>query len=195
MKSRKRTTKGKANQFVMLKNTFIFSDVFKRLTNAARVAWILLRSQIKYEGDIDVKFPYSDAQEFMDRNTWRRAIVTLEREGLIEKIQEGGLFRRTNIYRLVYSIRGMDSHTLRKEGNAQTGMEMHTVTSGNAPATVGKSIPSTVCKSPLECDAHEWAWSVKDKKYKCAHCGVLTYSREGSNAYQLSKGKMLRKDQ
>ncbi len=186
-----KTNKGKSNQFVMLKNTFIFSDVFKRLTNAARVAWILLRSQVKYDGDTDIKFPYSDAQKFMDRNTWARAIDLLQREGMIEKIQEGGLYRRTNIYRLVYSIRGMDMHTVGNQEKHQTGMEKHTVTNSSLVPTVGKSILSTVCKSTLECKSHEWKWSIKDRKYKCSHCGILTYSREGSDAYQLRKNESL----
>lgn len=164
--------------FTPTDNKLIDSDLYKKLTNAARVAYLLLCRQRKHFGQTDVIFPYSHAQEYMDRNTWRRAISLLISEGLILKEQEGGLYRRKNIYKiiLVQSIRGMETHTANNEGNHQTGMENHTVTPSHCPLTVGKSIPTTVCKSPLECD-HEWKWGIKDRKWKCSLCGILTYHK------------------
>ena len=156
-------------------NSLIDSNTYKKLTNSARVAYLLLCRQRKHYGQTEVCFPYSDAQEYMDRNTWSRAIKNLEQNLLISKEQVGGLYRKKNIYKiLVQSIRGMEINTVELMEKVRTGRGIHTVNIDNPDSTVGKSIPTTVCKSILD---HQWKWSVKDRKWKCSACGELTYSK------------------
>jgi len=52
----------------------------------------------------------------MNRNTWSRAIKELIACGMIEKKQEGGLYRRVNIYTITLgiSIRGIGIATIKK---------------------------------------------------------------------------------
>lgn len=174
----RKSKKDRLPPFTPTENSLIDSDAYKKLTNASRVAYLLLCRQRKFFSQPEVCFPYSDAQEYMDRNTWAKAIRLLEENGLISKTQEGGLYRRKNIYKImVYSVRGMESHTVKNTLNTQTGMEKHTVDFEKIAPTVCKPIPLTVCKSPLEC-SHKWDWSIKDRKWKCQLCGILTCSKE-----------------
>ena len=129
--------------FTPTDNKLIDSDIYKKLTNASRVAYLLLCRQRKHHGQADVCCPYDYAEGYMERHTWSRAITELIERGLISKKQEGGLYRRKNIYKI---------NTL---GISIRGVDITTVTSGKARPTVLKSPLSTVCKSPLECDK-EW---------------------------------------
>lgn len=77
------------------------SPAFKKLTNAARVAYLLLKCQCKEAGQREVIFPYGHAEPYMTRHTYSKAIRQLVEFGFIEKSDRGGLFRRTNVYRLI----------------------------------------------------------------------------------------------
>ena len=81
-------------------NTLIDSDTYKRLTNSARVAYLLLCRQRRRFDQPDVCLPYSIAEGYMHRITWNKAIKQLEAEGLVRITQKGGLYRKTNIYKL-----------------------------------------------------------------------------------------------
>ncbi len=81
-------------------NSLIDSDCYKKLTNASRIAYLLLCRQKKRIDQAEVCFPYSHAQAYMNRNTWSRSIRELTEAGLVKKKQEGGLYRRVNIYSL-----------------------------------------------------------------------------------------------
>lgn len=83
----------------------IKSEAFKKLTNAARVTYLLLKAQCCKPNQVEVKFPYTDALPYMNKHTYSRSIKQLIELGFIEKTQEGGLYRRTNIYRFVESWR------------------------------------------------------------------------------------------
>lgn len=74
------------------------SDAFKKLSNPSRVAFLLLRAQLKNHEQTEVIYPYSHAQEYMKKDTFARAIRELEEMGFIRKTQFGGLFRKTNAY-------------------------------------------------------------------------------------------------
>jgi len=74
------------------------SDAFKEISHASKTALLLLRAQLKNHGQVEVKFPYSHAEEYMDRHTFARSIRELEKRGFIRKTQLGGLYRRANIY-------------------------------------------------------------------------------------------------
>ena len=100
--------------FTPTENNLIDSDIYKKLTNASRVAYLLLCRQKKHFNQTEVCFPYSHAQEYMNRNTWSRAIKELIACKMIEKKQEGGLYRRVNIYTIHgISIRGIDIATVK----------------------------------------------------------------------------------
>lgn len=80
-----------------------------QLTNASRTAYLLLKLQCKHYDDLEVKFPYSHAQPYMNRNTFSRAIQQLEELGFIERSFLGGLYRRTTIYRFIETWEGIKS--------------------------------------------------------------------------------------
>lgn len=84
--------------FVYLTKSMINSDRFKRLTNASRIAYLLLKSQVKSSSTYLVKFPYTHAVPYMEKGTFSASIKQLIREKFIEKTQAGGLYRKTNIY-------------------------------------------------------------------------------------------------
>ena len=102
--------------FTPTENSLIDSDIYKKLTNASRVAYLLLCRQKRRFNQTDVIFPYSQAQDYMNRNTWSRAIKELTACEMIEKKQEGGLYRRVNIYTIIPGIyrRGIGIATIKK---------------------------------------------------------------------------------
>jgi len=79
----------------------IKSEAYKRLTNASRTAYLLLKAQCYRSDQIEVKLPYSQTQEYMRKHTFTRAIRELEDLGFIKISQRGGMFRKTNIYLLI----------------------------------------------------------------------------------------------
>ena len=100
--------------FTPTENRLIDSDIYKRLTNASRVAYLLLCRQKRHFDQTEVCFPYSHAAEYMNRNTWSRSIKELIKTGMISKTQNGGLYRRTNHYKIHgISIRGIDIATVK----------------------------------------------------------------------------------
>lgn len=117
--------------FTPTDNHLIDSYIYKKLTNASRVAYLLLCRQRRRWDQTEVCFPYSDAQEYMDAKTWKRAIRELEQSGLVMIKQEGGLYRRKNIYTIMaYSIRTVEMHRVENAKKGQTGVEMHRVNFG-----------------------------------------------------------------
>ena len=118
--------------FVPMMKDMLNHKAYMGLNNSSRVAYLLLKAQVKRFDQTEVKFPYSDAMKYMDRHTFSKAITQLEASGFIQKTFEGGLYRRTNIYKFVEawrgaslvrppymdnSIRGVEKRTVRKGGN------------------------------------------------------------------------------
>jgi hypothetical protein len=95
-----KSKKDRLPPFVAIFKETIKSESFKRLTNASRVAYLLLKSQCRHFDQTDVIFPYSQAAEYMHKGTWNTSIKQLKTEGFIGIEQKGGLYRKTNIYRL-----------------------------------------------------------------------------------------------
>ena len=85
----------------MIQKEMINSKAFKELTNAARVALLLLKAQCCRADQNEVKCPYVYAELYMHKHTWHSAIDLLIAKGFINKEQEGGLFRKTNVYSFV----------------------------------------------------------------------------------------------
>ena len=93
-----RHKKNRLPPFVYLTKEMLNSDAFKKLTNASRVAYLLLQAQTCKSDQTIVKFPYSRAEAYMQKQTFADSIRQLLKLGFIRKEQEGGIFRRTNIY-------------------------------------------------------------------------------------------------
>jgi hypothetical protein len=87
--------------FIPILKNMIKHDSFKQLTNAARVAYMLLQAQKTSNGDTEVIFPYTHAEQWMNRHTFSRSIKQLIELGFIERSSFGGLFRRTNQYKFI----------------------------------------------------------------------------------------------
>lgn len=102
MAKKKSTTKKPIGEpFVPITKYMIQSPAYKKLTNASRVAYLLLQAQCNKRKQQDVIFPYSHAAEYMNRHTFARSIKQLVELGFIEKSDFGGLYRRTNVYQFV----------------------------------------------------------------------------------------------
>lgn len=96
----RRSKKNRINEsFVPIIKHMIQSPAFKQLTNASRVAYLLLKAQINKSDQREVIFPYGQAEAYMDRKTFARSIRQLCELGFIEKSDFGGLYRRTNVYK------------------------------------------------------------------------------------------------
>ena len=122
--------------FTPTENSLIDSDVYKKLTNASRVAYLLLCRQKRRFDQTDVIFPYSHAAAYMDQHTWARSIKELIACGMIGKKQEGGLYRKTNIYTIHgISIRTVEMHSVVNREIQRTGAHMHSVESQAAILT------------------------------------------------------------
>lgn len=85
--------------FVPVLKEMIRSPAYKELTNAARTAHLLLKCQCCKFGQDEVRLPYRHTSEYMDQHTFSKAITQLSDLGFIEKTFEGGLYRRTNVYK------------------------------------------------------------------------------------------------
>jgi hypothetical protein len=90
--------KNRLPPFVYITKEMLNSPAFISLTNAARVTYLLLQAQISKTDQSKVKFPYTQAEKYMDRHTFTRAIKQLTNKGFIRQSQEGGLYRKTNAY-------------------------------------------------------------------------------------------------
>lgn len=101
MRRRDRGPSKKLPPFVPIFKEMIISPAYKQLTNASRIAYFLLKAQLNRPEQDEVKFPFSDAEGYMDRHTFSRAISQLAELGFIEKSFMGGLYRRTNIYKFI----------------------------------------------------------------------------------------------
>ena len=118
----KKKRQNKLPPFVAIFKAMIKSDAYKSLSNASRVAYLLLKNQIKHKDQREVIFPYSHAEEYMTRRAFCNAINQLSEKGFIEITQKGGLYRRTNVYRFVngWSPLIRDQHMENIEGGAET---------------------------------------------------------------------------
>lgn len=93
--------------FIPVLKSMVTSFPFKELTNAGRVAYILLKLQVQKTGQQEVIFPYSHAEPYMNRHTFGSAIKQLIELEFIEKSDFGGLFRRTNVYKFLEGWRNV----------------------------------------------------------------------------------------
>ena len=90
--------KEKNTEFINIPKNLIYSNAFISLTNAARIAYILILSQ--RAGGKDIKFPYSSASIYLDRHTYSNSLKSLSNKGFITIKQKGGQYRKTNTFDL-----------------------------------------------------------------------------------------------
>lgn len=109
--SRKRKKNHINEPFIPILKHMIKSPAFKALSNPARVAYLLLKAQINSHDQQEIIFPYSHAMEYMEKRTFSAALKQLIKMGFIEKTQFGGLYRRTNVYKLSDQWRTYQNHT------------------------------------------------------------------------------------
>lgn len=89
----------------------IRSVAFSRLSNASRVALILILNQRRSVDQKEAKFPYQDAIVYMHRSTFAGTIRHLQSAGFIEKSQTGGTYRKTNVYTFIDKWRDLGDVT------------------------------------------------------------------------------------
>ncbi|OGP49630.1 MAG: hypothetical protein A2Y79_04855 [Deltaproteobacteria bacterium RBG_13_43_22] len=111
MRYRDRGRSKKLPPFVPILKDMIKSPAYLQLTNASRTAYLLLKFQCKHFDQDEVKFPFSDAEKYMHRHTFRDSINQLAELGFIEKSFVGGMFRRTNIYKFIEGWKGIEPKT------------------------------------------------------------------------------------
>jgi hypothetical protein len=97
--------KPRSKYFVMLFHEVIDSDAYKSLSLAAQSAYVLLLRQKGTDPDkMEVKFPFSDAKEYMRTHTFSKAIDELGKMGFIETLRTvrmGKDIREPNTYRFI----------------------------------------------------------------------------------------------
>jgi predicted transcriptional regulator len=122
------------------------SNAWENLTNAARVAYIHIFKKFFFNYKKPVSTTYTEMERFMTRDTYANAIRRLEENGIIQKTQRGGIFRRRNYFTISeswrqigkeetdikehihgISIKGGQMHTVESVEKGSTGMQMHTV--------------------------------------------------------------------
>jgi hypothetical protein len=99
----------KSPPFVMIEQAMLASKAWQQIGNAARVAYIHIRSKFYSPPTGERELWYSEMEVIMDHKTFAKAITQLEANGFIERTQRGGLFRRRNKFRIIdgwKSIRG-----------------------------------------------------------------------------------------
>jgi len=104
--SSKRKPSGKLPPFIPTLKEMIRSPAYQKLSNSARVAYLLLCSQRNPWNQSEVIFPYSHAEPYMRSQAWKSAITQLNEGGFIKIRQQGGLYRVTNIYCFIDSWKG-----------------------------------------------------------------------------------------
>lgn len=98
---RKKNKNNRLRPFVPVLHEMLDSTAWQKIGNPARVAYIhLKRKCFPWDPPGELTFSYKEAEKFMTRETFARAIRELEANGFISRTQRGGLYRRRNYFRL-----------------------------------------------------------------------------------------------
>ena len=92
--------KNRLPPFVAIFKDMLKSDAWEVLSNAARVAYLHLKSKQVSQNNDEITLSFKEMERIMNRHTFSRSIKQLEQYGFIMKEQRGGLYRRRNFYRL-----------------------------------------------------------------------------------------------
>ena len=93
--------KGRMSRFVAIPWEVIDSKAWVDLTNAARVAYVHMKRQVRSSNSPPVPLSYRKMEAIMNRHTFSSSLKQLEKVGFIKKEQQGGLYRRRNFFRFV----------------------------------------------------------------------------------------------
>ncbi|MDB4349735.1 helix-turn-helix domain-containing protein [Omnitrophica bacterium] len=96
-----RGRKEKCPPFVMVRRDMLKDPDWRKLSNAAKVLYIHLRSKFNYKTLSNVKLAYSEVEDMMSSKTIRRAFKELEDNEWIEKTKQGGLFGGVCSYKFI----------------------------------------------------------------------------------------------
>ena len=91
----------KSKSFAMLYKWVLYSPEFIKLPNYARMAYILLKMNLPSIYETVAKCPYIDAELFMNRHTWSKAVKVLIEKGFIAIYEQGGLLHNCTQYKLL----------------------------------------------------------------------------------------------
>jgi len=100
----KKKKKFSGPRFARIYRDVVYSPEFMALSTSTQLAYVLLKLEISYNGQNRVTFTYTQAQKFMTKRTFTKAIRELEKIGLIKIEQMGGLYRRQDIYRFTDDV-------------------------------------------------------------------------------------------
>lgn len=115
-----RKKKDKLTRFVPLLWDMIDSVAWGRLTNAARVALIHLMRDKDKAGKVELKLTYGQMEAIMKRDTFSRSLKQLEELGFITRTRIGGLYRRTNVFRLTQGWRDLGRRPRPEKGTVDS---------------------------------------------------------------------------
>ncbi len=93
--------KNRMSRFVAIPWDIIDSKAWMDLTNAARVAYIHMKRQVRSWNSPPVPLSYRKMEPIMNRHTFASSLKQLEKVGFIKKQQQGGLYRKRNFFRFV----------------------------------------------------------------------------------------------
>jgi len=93
--------KEKSRPFVAILKEMLKSPAWLALGNAARVAYIHIKSKAFSRNLEDLPLSYGEMESIMERRTFSWALKELEEFGFIQKVQRGGLYRRRNLFSLI----------------------------------------------------------------------------------------------
>jgi len=120
-------------KFVPIPLDVLESPAWRKLTNAARVAYIHIRAKVTFgRGRAAVSVTYGEMEKFMTRKTYAHAIKQLEKYGFFIKSQTGGIFRKRNYYKMEEGWRQIKDTT---NGIYKKGVHLHTVENGKIAST------------------------------------------------------------
>lgn len=96
----KKKRKSNSPPFVMIEHKILEDEGWLRLGNGAKVAFIYFKQKSfpwKREG---FELTYKNMKPVMKREGFSKAIKELEKEGFIERVHHGGLYRGKSRYRM-----------------------------------------------------------------------------------------------
>ena len=93
--------KNRLPPFIYITKEMFHSPAFKKLSNSAKIAFLLLQDQIIQPNQAKIRLPYTQVTEYMTDRTFGRAITQLIDQGFIKKIHQGGLYGGMNEYQFI----------------------------------------------------------------------------------------------
>jgi hypothetical protein len=84
----------------MIPKEMMNSKMWEKLNNYSVRAYLEIAKKYNGNNERNLSYTYQEAEKYMDRRTFKKAIDELVELGLIDIIRSGGLHRVCNIYAL-----------------------------------------------------------------------------------------------